>query len=69
MTPDENQNVRDLRFSVVMSILVSWVVITCGLLHRYQRFGGTHSPEDGGKTLTSTSKFTEHYYSDQYQQK
>jgi hypothetical protein len=47
-----------LRFEVLravqMSVLVLWVVTPCGLVGRYQRFGGTFcfhlqdlSPEDG----------------------
>jgi hypothetical protein len=28
--------------SVNMSVLVFWVVTPCGLLSRYQRFGGTY---------------------------
>jgi hypothetical protein len=46
-----------MRFEVLtavkMSMLVFWVVMPCGLVGKYQRFGGTYclhlfSPEDGG---------------------
>jgi hypothetical protein len=36
---------------IYVSVLVFWVVTPCGLVGRYQRFGGTYSvlcPEDGG---------------------
>jgi hypothetical protein len=38
--------ISTLRFEVLtalkMSILVKWVVTPCGLVGRYQRFGGTY---------------------------
>jgi hypothetical protein len=47
----------DVLTAVKMSMLVFWVVTPCGLVGRYQRFGGTYClylqdwSEDGGRTF------------------
>jgi hypothetical protein len=54
------KNLKTIRYT---SVSVVWVVMPCGLVGRYQRFGGTCClrPEDGGslcssETLVSTYK-------------
>jgi hypothetical protein len=63
-----------MRFEVLtavkMLMLVFWIVTPCGLVGRYQRFGGTYclhlqvfSPKAvcSSQTLVSTYKSTQHF--------
>jgi hypothetical protein len=55
--------------AVKVSSLAFWVVTPCGLVGRYQRFGGTYCRHHQDEVLVSTCKSTWRYNSeDQHRQ-